>query len=268
MPGPLLPLLDLPGVEEAVASARAAVDAVLADGAMRRSGPQVALESSLRGARASAALEGVAVDLEYLRSGNIRLDHPGRPVVQAALRVAQEIPSLVDVWRRAPAQALARLHAVAAADLTDDIGVDAIGRPRSGPPALDALPEVPVPSAPAAAERLDVLMDVIASSDDVSALVLAAVVHGELLVLRPFGTRDGLVARAALRLVLRTRGFDPRGVTVPEAGFAVEGRRSYVDEVAGFVAGTPEGLGAWLGANARSIETGATESLAVCRSFD
>jgi len=47
---------------------------------------------------------------------------------------------------------------------------------------------------------------------------LAAVVHGELATLAPFGSADGIVARAAARLTLVTRGVDPKSVSVPEVG--------------------------------------------------
>ena len=50
--------------------------------------------------------------------------------------------------------------------------------------------------------------------------MVAAVVHGELLALRAFGTVDGLVARAAARLVLVDRGLDPKAVSAPEVGYA------------------------------------------------
>ena len=51
-----------------------------------------------------------------------------------ALRVAQALEggatALVGVWQRAPLQALARLHTLAAADLVDD---ERLGRPRTDP---------------------------------------------------------------------------------------------------------------------------------------
>jgi hypothetical protein len=101
-----------------------------------------------------------------------------------------------------------------------------------------------------------------------SAIVVAAVVHGELLALRPFGTRDALIARAAERLVLRTRGLDPRGITVPEVGHALQGRTDYAATAEGFAEGTPEGVAAWIAFCARSVSFGADEALAICRTFD
>ena len=95
-------------------------------------------------------------------------------------------------------QALARLHALAAADLVDE---DRLGRPRA-----DA--EI--------GPRLELLVDVVTGKSDVPAAVLAAVAHGELLTLAPFGSADGLVARGVSRLVTIANGLDPHGLGVPE----------------------------------------------------
>ena len=48
--------------------------------------------------------------------------------------------------------------------------------------------------------------------------MLVAVVHGELLALAPFGSADGVVARAAARLAAVGSGLDPKGLAVPEVG--------------------------------------------------
>ena len=80
-------------------------------------------------------------------------------------------------------QAIARLHALAAADLTED---DRLGRPR---------PDADV------GRRLELLRDVVTGGTRVPAPVLAAVAHGELLTLAPFGVADGVVARAVSRLI-------------------------------------------------------------------
>ena len=110
---PLAPLIDLEGVADGVAAARAAVDALLGNRALRRRSADVSAESSLRGAWASAVLAGADASLDDVRSGG----SAGDPVVQGALRAQAAIPSLADTWTRAPRQALARLHALAAADL-------------------------------------------------------------------------------------------------------------------------------------------------------
>ncbi|REZ40370.1 oxidoreductase, partial [Mycobacterium tuberculosis] len=89
-------------------------------------------------------------------------------------------------------------HMLAAADQVDD---DRLGRPRSD---ADVGP------------RLELLADVVTHPTLASAPVVAAVAHGELLTLRPFGCADGVVARAVSRLVTIATGLDPHGLGVPE----------------------------------------------------
>src|SRR5918995_3116110 len=121
---PLSDLLELVDVRAAVDEARERVDAALRHRALRRQGGQVAAEISLRSAVASAALEGHAEDREDVRSGVVT-----DPVVQGALRVAGALPGLSDTWQRAPLQALARLHVLAAKGAVPDAD---LGRPREG----------------------------------------------------------------------------------------------------------------------------------------
>ncbi|HVC74042.1 MAG TPA: hypothetical protein VNC85_09740, partial [Mycobacteriales bacterium] len=120
----------LPGVGDAVERARAAVDDLRGHRVLRRSSERVTLESALRGARASAYLAGSDVPLDALRRsvGENRGDGDdfGDGVVRGALRVAAEIGLLQGTWSRAPLQAVARLHTLAAADLVPD---DELGRP-------------------------------------------------------------------------------------------------------------------------------------------
>ena len=78
-PDPLAPLLDLPGVRDAADGARAGIDRLLRHKVLRRESAGVSTESALRGARASAALEGVDVPLADLRAGTVE-----DPLVQGA----------------------------------------------------------------------------------------------------------------------------------------------------------------------------------------
>lgn len=262
MPGsPLAPLAALPGVDEAVASSRAAVDELLRHPALRRERVAVATEAALRSARASAALDGADLDLAWLRSGSVRAGHSGAGVVNGALRATTELGALAPVWRRAPSQALARLHLLAAADLVDEAS---LGRPREHDDAADPLGLGAPPPASVVAGRLDHLARTVVASDDVAALVVAAVVHGELALLRPFGSADGVVARAAARLVTSGRGLDPDRLTVPESGHLVLGRRAYADALTAFATGTPDGVAAWVAHCGRALELGAAETLALC----
>jgi hypothetical protein len=239
---PLAPLLQLPGVAEASEAARAAVDRLLGHRVLRRESAGVSTESALRGARASAALEGVDVPLADLRSGRVE-----DPVVQGALRASAALGSMADTWPRAPGQVLARLHVLAAADLAER---DALGRP-----------------AAQAGPRLGVLLGLVTGATTAPAVIVAALVHGEVAAMAPFGTADGVVARAAARLTGVTRGLDPKAVSVPEVGFAELGREAYAAALSGYASGAPEGIAGWLVHCCRATEHGAAEGLAICESL-
>lgn len=281
---PFAALLDLPGVADAVGEARTAVDAVLGHRVLRRRSAEVTAESALRGARASAELEGAGMELERLRG---QLMH-GQPVtVQSkdprlsqvaanAVRVHADLGSLMPSWKGAPRQALARLHVLAAADLPD-VDADHLGRPRTDPadPAEDPLGLGPAPDPLEASARLDGLCRLLLEPTRAPAVVVAGVVHGELLALRAFGSVDGLVARAAARLVLVDRGLDPKAVTAPEVGHAeldAAGLRAshthaYAEAARSYVAGGERGVAAWLVHAAQAVALGAREGLAVCEAI-
>lgn len=242
MADPLQPLVELPGVRDAAEKARDALAAVHMHKANRRGWPTTAAEAAIRAARASAASDGGSVDLPA--------DGPvADPVLAGALRVGQALDGdslaiLVGVWQRAPLQALARLHLLAAADLVDD---DAqLGRPAQGR---------------GIAQRLALLSDVVVSSS-APAPVIAAVVHGELLALEPFGTADGIVARAASRLVAVASGLDPHNLGVPEVTWMRFGEK-YRQEAAAFASGVPDGVGAWVVSCCEALEAGAREAKSI-----
>lgn len=290
---PLARVGQLPGVAEAVGQTREAVDRLLRHRLLR--GPRSAVsrlsaESALRGARSSAALDGEDIPLQRLhRSQTAPRD---APVLQGALRATGALAELAGTWHRAPSQVLARLHALAAADLA---GPDLLGRPRSpampspGPgrsPGPGSSPDPghspgpgpspgagsgdvaasPAPEPAEVAARLGLLAELLTRPANPPALVLAAVVHGELLALRPFGLADGVVARAAHRLTLMTCGLDPKGLTIPEVGH-LELRAGYAAAARGYADGTPDGVAGWIRHCAAALSLGARESLAVCEAW-
>jgi hypothetical protein len=231
---PLAPLLDLAGVREAVASARARVDAAMTNRALRREGGRIAAEVSLRSAVASAALSGARYDLDEVRAGTVT-----DPVVQGALRVAEALPGLVDLWSKAPRQVLARLHLLAARDM---LPADDLGRPVAE-----------------AAARLDGLADLLTARDSTAPpLIRAAVVHGELLTTRAFPGPYGVVARAAARLTLMSTGFDPRGLIGVDVGHLAR-EPEYVGSSGAYATGTPDGVRAWLRHCCTAAEVAADE---------
>ncbi|MGX1763472.1 oxidoreductase [Nocardia brasiliensis] len=245
MTDPLQPLVDLPGVRAAADRARDALAAVHRHKANRRGWPTTAAEAAVRAARSSAAIDGGSTDLPA--DGNV-----ADPILAGSLRVGQALDgdalrNLVGTWQRAPLQALARLHLLAAADLVAD--EELLGRPRA-----DA----------GVAERLDLLAQTVVGSR-APAPVLAAVVHGELLALRPFGTADGVVARAASRLVAVSSGLDPHSLGVPEV-FWLRRRQSYLDTAAGFGTGTAETVGNWIILCCAALEDGAREATSIADS--
>ena len=241
---PLAALLDLPGVAAGVADARSAVDTLLGNRTLRRRSADVSTESALRGAWASAWLSGARVELDEVRSGTATSD----PIVQGALRAQAAIGALADTWTRAPRQALARLHALAAADLVAD--ADQLGRPSS--------------SAGVAA-RLDALASVLATTS-APAVVVAAVVHGELLALDAFAPSTGVVARVAARLTLIERGLDPKSLVVLEAGHR-ELESEYDAAIASYRTGTAEGVAQWLRHCADAVVAGSVEATAICEAI-
>ncbi|MGI5211571.1 oxidoreductase [Plantactinospora sp. CA-290183] len=242
---PLAPLLDLADVAPAVQRARERVDAALRHRALRRQGGQVAAEVGLRSAVASAALEGYAHEREAVRDGTVT-----DPVVQGALRVAGELPGLADLWPRAPRQVLARLHTLAARGVVPE---EALGRPQIADPADGG-------GTPGGlwmvSARLDGLAGLVTGGTRVSPLVLAAVVHGDLLALRPFAGPSGVVARAAARLTLISTGFDPRALVAVDLGH-LEREPEYVGAAGAFATGTPDGIRSWLRHYASAVEIGA-----------
>ncbi len=105
-PDPLAWLTSLEGVPSAFASTRDGIDVMLRDRGLRKTTPAQTAESLLRGAHASAVLEGSGSSLEDVRAGG------GDEIAGAAVRVSTELLSLVPVMGRTPLQAFARLHSL------------------------------------------------------------------------------------------------------------------------------------------------------------
>jgi len=230
---PLAPLLDLADVADAVTAARERVDQVLRHRALRRHGGPIAAEVSLRCAVASAALSGSGYDLSAVRAGTVT-----DPVVQGALRVAGALGGLVEMWPRAPRQVLAKLHLLAGRGVVPESD---LGRPD-----------------PSVSDRLDILAALVTGGTTAPPLLRAAVVHGELLALAPFGGPSGVIARAAARLELVAGGFDPRGLVAVEVGHH-QREPEYVGSAGAFATGTPDGLRSWLRHYAAAVVAGADE---------
>ncbi|TWE18175.1 hypothetical protein FB465_3225 [Kitasatospora atroaurantiaca] len=272
---------------EAVAEVRRAVDRLYGHRVMRRRAAEVTSEAALRGARASAALDGADWPLEEVRRrSDFGADAEAR-TVGGALRISAEAGQLLSVWRHSPLQVLARLHLLAVGD-----AAESAGRPRHGSEDAEALFPLelkaaegmaaaggaeatalpPAPPADEAAARLDQLAQLLASRTEggatgTPALVVAAVVHGELLALRPFGSHNGVIARAAQRIVLIAEGLDPKAICPAEVGLAELGTAAYRVALQGYLSGTADGMAAWISHCGQALRLGVRESTAVCEAM-
>ena len=224
---PLAWLSALEGVPSAYAAARDGIDVVLRDRGMRRTTPAQTAASLLKGAHASAVLSGSASTLEEVEAGD------GDAIARAAVAVSTELLSLVPVVSTSPLQALARLDVLAGGE----------GRPTS----------------PEGASRLQAVGTLLASSAETPALLVAAIVHADLVAAAPFGERSGIVARATERLVLAARGVDPKSLIVPEAGHLAL-RAAYESNLRGYRVGGRAGVHAWCLYAAEAYAAGAEAS--------
>ena len=234
MTDPLSRLTALEGVASAMAATRDGIDALLRDRGLRRTTPDLTADSLLRGAHASAVLEGGESSLDTVRADG------GDPMARAAVRLSTELLGLAPTLGSSPLQALARMHTLAAKGVADN---DDLGRPRDGE----------------SAARLRDLGRTLSEPTDAPALVVAAVVHAELATAAPFVSHNGLVARAAERLVLVARGVDAKSLTVPEAGHLAL-QREYVSNLRGYREGGVAGVHAWLLYAAEAYAAGAEAS--------
>jgi hypothetical protein len=240
MTDPLLPLAELPGVAEAVATARSAIADVHRHPSNRRGWPATAAEASVRAARASAAIAG----------GSTKLPTDGGvedPVLAGALRVAEALGPMLGTWQRAPMQALARLHVLAAADLVGPKEQDSLGRPEFKP---------------GGARRLELLADLLTGGTKIAAPILIAVVYGELLNLAVFPLGNGVVARAAARLTSVATGLDTKGLIVPEVAY-LRRESEFFEAQQGFATGEPDAVAHWIILNCQALEAGAREAASI-----
>lgn len=255
MADPLLELMALPGVAEAVDVGRSAVDRLLWDRDVGRAVDEVTRESAVRGAWANAWFDGAEAGIAEVRSGAALDGSPIGRVLAGTVAMHAELPSLVGIVGSAPAQALARMHTIVAHGFVAD---SELGRPRSADSADDPLRLGPLAGPGEVAARLAALGQVLVSST-APGLLVAAVAHAEVAALRPFGWGSGLVARALPRLLLAQRGVDPSMLGAPEVGLRRAGRPAYVRAVRAYAQGSPQGVAAMVELMSRAVAVGAAE---------
>ncbi|MFK5688629.1 Fic family protein [Ornithinimicrobium sp. LYQ92] len=262
-------LAALPDVPEAVERARQACTELRWHEGLRRRIPQAAAESRVRGATASALLEGAepagsegSVDLvrDLMRGAVPWSSRPEDPVWLAlggAVRATAATEGVGPAQLAAPAQLIAALHTAATAGMLPE---HQVGRPRSagegttGEEVLGAAPD-----AGEAFERLQLVHELLRglTSGRVPGAVVAAVCHAEIAVARPFVAGNGVVARALERVVIRVSGVDPTGVAVTESGHTDRGGTDYRGALAAYAGGGSAGVRLWVLHCAEGLERAA-----------
>ncbi|TWP34314.1 Fic family protein [Leekyejoonella antrihumi] len=261
-------LQSLPGVAQAVEDVRESCTQLRWHPALRRRIPEAATESRVRGAKASADLEGAEVGIDTVRDlFRGAVDWPTEPgpveqTLRAAVQATAESEHVQSLVLSAPAQALARLHVAAGAPLLPD---DQVGRPRlDGEDCRELVELGPAPDAAEARRRLQGVIELVVEHDKAPALLIAAVVHAEIASARPFVRGNALVARAFERALLQAGGLDPTGVVVAEAGHARKSAVDYIGALTAYTSGGTTGVRLWLLESAEAIQAGARAGARIC----
>jgi len=223
-------VIELPGVRGGIEAARDAMDLLRKQRILRNKGVEVRALAFSESARATAELG--AVDIAV-----------GIALVEAAIETSASIAS-------SPMQILARYHSTALADSTSH---EQRGRPR----VLNG----------SESERLFGLNDLLHSPSQVPALIVASLVMAEISDIAPFDEANDLIARTAFRAILIGRGFDPDALGMPEAGMSALGAGSFVQALAAYHSGTPDGVAAWLRHVANAVQLGARRGVEICDSL-
>ena len=231
---------------------------MLWDRGLRSSAEELSRRSALAGAASSAGIDGVEIEWKVWKAGEAADDTPMGRAAAGLVAMYAHLPDIRRTFETAPLQALAKLHTVVAVPVTPED----VGRPRSGAP-QDALRLGAYPNPEAIPARLSRLAAQISRPTAAPALVVAAVVHAELMSLQPFTYGSGFVARAVDRLLLSSRGVDPDNWSVPEAGLQEAGRPAYARALRAYSDGTPESVAEWVAFYAQAMAAGTTDLAAL-----
>ncbi len=234
MSDPLAWLTSLEGVPSAYAGTRDGIDVLLRDRGLRKTSPEMTARSLLLGAHASAVLDGSSATIEDVVAGEVDA------IAADAVRLSATMLAMAPLLKTAPLQAIARLHAVAGAAA---VTPEELGRPRDA----------------ASADRLRGIAELLLAPTEAPALLVAAIVHADVVTAAPFVSHNAIVARALERLVLVSRGVDAKSLIVPEAGHLTL-RAEYESNLRAYRDGGQRGVHAWVLYAAEAFAAGAEAS--------
>ncbi|MBF0697888.1 Fic family protein [Actinomyces bowdenii] len=246
-------------------------------GALRRRWREARAESSIRGAVAGAGVEGVVVPAEVLRSqvaAGLEVALTGDPGLDAAAglwragtQVVGWMPDLVGRGRPIVPHArglLGTLHRDITGPLAAGgrIAMAEVAAPRTDAPPREGGP-APAPTAGRLHARLDGLLALI-EARQAPALVRAAVVHAEMVAVRPFSAGNAAVGRLLVRHLITADALEPTGTAVTEL-YAAQAPGAYAEAAAAYATGTMEGVAEWVVWQAEAILVGIEEAGRLCR---
>lgn len=248
--------------------------------ALRRRWREARAEAAVRGAVASAAVEGVVVPASVLRraiaeraltravSRDPALD-AAAGLWRAGVRLTAWMPELRGPSRPTPPSPralLASLHRDVVGPLAaaGRLGHAEVATPRpEGVAPLETGPGT-APQGSALEDRLGGLLHLL-EAPEAPALVRAAVVHGEMLVVRPFSAGNAALGRLLVRHLVTRDGLEPTGVAVPDV-YAARAPAAYAQAASAYASGTPEGVVAWVVWQAEALLLGIDQAREICRS--
>ncbi|GAB47419.1 Fic family protein [Mobilicoccus pelagius] len=254
-----------PAVAEALQETSEACTRLRWHEGLRRRAPEAAGESRVRGARCSAEMDGARSENAVVRSLLIGATpwpedpDPTLAVIRGAIQATAEAEHVGRIVGTAPRQALARLHTAAAEPLLHGEDRALVGRPREGRECQE-MSDLGAPPADVTG-RLTRVVDLLdcVGTPGVPVVLIAAIAHAEIAVVRPFLRGNGLVARALERALVHAGGVDPTGVSVPESGHLRRGATPYLGSLTAYARGSRDGVELWVRHVAEAITEGAAE---------
>ncbi|MBW3070061.1 cell filamentation protein Fic [Actinomyces sp. 594] len=249
--------------------------------ALRRRWREARAESAIRSAIASAAVEGAVLPTGVLREAvadrSLTEATTGDPSLDAAaglwragVRLDEWMPDLRGSTRPAqpsPRTLLATLHRDVAGPLAASgrIPLTAVAVPRRpGTAPLEGGPGT-TPDGEALRARFDALLELI-DAPGAPALVRAAIVHAEMIAIRPFAAGNAAVGRLLVHHLITRDGLEPTGVAVTDQ-YAGRAPGAYADAAAAYASGQPDGVIAWIVWQAEAILVGIQEAHSICNAI-